>query len=173
MLKFFMFDEYCVDVLGIDLKKLWDAGKRVILTDLDNTLVGSDVADPTDEARRFLAEAKEIGFKVYIVSNNHRIRVERFARDLDVDGAHYLACKPFRSKVRKVLSGYDVGECVFIGDQLMTDVFVAKRLDLHAILVKPVNFKGDGGFTKVNRWLERRVVRGLRRRGLPVPGHME
>ena len=59
----FVADEYVKNVFQIDLEKLKTNGKRVILTDLDNTLVGAAVKAPTPEVIEFLNRAKELGFE--------------------------------------------------------------------------------------------------------------
>lgn len=53
MLKHFVADEYVKSVFEVDLHKLKQQGKKVILTDLDNTLVGTNVALPTPEIITF------------------------------------------------------------------------------------------------------------------------
>ena len=54
---------------------------------------------------------------------------------------------------------------VVIGDQLMTDVFGGNRGGFHTILVTPVS-QSDGINTKINRFLERRIMAIFRRKGL-------
>ena len=68
----FVADEYVKNVFQIDLEKLKSEGKRVIFTDLDNTLVGAAVKAPTPEIIEFLNQAKDLGFEVIIVSNNNK-----------------------------------------------------------------------------------------------------
>ncbi|MCL2559943.1 MAG: YqeG family HAD IIIA-type phosphatase [Turicibacter sp.] len=172
MLKYFTYDEYVDNIFEIDLEKLQAAGKRLIFTDLDNTLVGSDVPVPTPEVLAWLAQAKALGFVVKIASNNNDERVRIFAEDLDIE-AHGLVYKPLIYKMKRYMKGYQKGEVVFVGDQLLTDVAVARRLGLYTILVRPVKLKADENITKFNRKIERRIVKGLKKRGLPVPPHIE
>ena len=47
----FVADEYVKNVFQIDLEKLKNEGKRVIFTDLDNTLVGAAVKAPTPDLK--------------------------------------------------------------------------------------------------------------------------
>ncbi|MCL1989580.1 MAG: YqeG family HAD IIIA-type phosphatase [Defluviitaleaceae bacterium] len=171
MLKYFTYDHYVENILEIDLDKLYEMGKRLILTDLDNTLVGSDVAVPTADVLAWLKKAKEIGFVVKIASNNNAARVRVFAEQLEID-AYGFVYKPLAFKVRRYMKGYKRNEVVFIGDQLLTDVAVAKRLRLYMILVRPVKLSADEDITKFNRKIERFVVKRLKKRGLPVPPHI-
>ena len=41
------------------------------------------------------------------------------------------------------LMGTDVKRTVFVGDQLFTDVYGAKRAGIHSILVKPIHPKEE------------------------------
>jgi len=172
MLKYFTYDEYVENIFEIDLEKLYEAGKRLILTDLDNTLVGSDAPVPTAEVLDWLEKAKDIGFVVKIASNNSAERVRIFAEHLDIE-AYGFVYKPLAFKVRKYMKGYQKNEVVFIGDQLLTDVAVSRRCGLYTILVRPVKLSADEDITKFNRKIERRIVKGLKKRGMPVPPHIE
>jgi len=172
MLKYFTYDEYALSIFDIDLEKLYQAGKRLILTDLDNTLVGSDAPVPTAEVLDWLKKAKDIGFAVKIASNNNAERVRIFAEHLDIE-AYGFVYKPLTFKVRKYMKGYNRNEVVFIGDQLLTDVAVSRRCGLYTILVRPVKLSADEDITKFNRKIERRIVKGLKKRGMRVPPHIE
>ena len=173
MIRHFVADEYVKDVFQIDLVKLKNEGKRVIFTDLDNTLVGAAVKKPTPEIIEFLNQANELGFDVIIVSNNNQERVSYFAKDLSIKAAHHKALKPLKLKLRRILKEYDRSQVIMIGDQLMTDVLVAKRLGLYTILVEPIHLHSDENSTKFNRRLERFVVKQLKKRHLPTPPYLD
>ena len=172
MLKYFTYDEYIESIFDIDLEKLYKAGKRLILTDLDNTLVGSDAPVPTAELLDWLKKAKDIGFVVKIASNNNAERVRIFAENLDIE-AYGFVYKPLTYKVRRYMKGYTKDQVVFLGDQLLTDIAVSRRCGLYTILVKPVKLSADEDITKFNRKIERRIVKGLKKRGMPVPPHIK
>jgi len=171
MLKYFTYDKYVETIFEVDLEKLYEAGKRLILTDLDNTLVGSDAPVPTAEVLDWLRRAKEVGFVVKIASNNNDERVRIFAEDLDIE-AYGLVYKPLKYKVKRYMKGYTKDQVVFMGDQLLTDIAVARRCGLYTILVRPVKLSADEDITKFNRKIERRIVKGLKKRGMPVPPHI-
>ena len=46
-----------------------------IITDLDNTLVGWDEAEPTDAVKKWFKDVNEAGMTITIVSNNNERRV--------------------------------------------------------------------------------------------------
>jgi len=56
-------------------------------------------------------------------------------------------------------------EVAMVGDQLLTDVMGANRLNLYTFLVRPVA-QSDGFVTRFNRFVERRVFNTLERKGI-------
>ena len=71
---------YANTVFDVDYTKLYERGIRLILTDLDNTLISYKESSPTPELYEWIKNRKEEGFEVIIVSNNsHKKRVEFFA----------------------------------------------------------------------------------------------
>jgi len=171
MYKYFTYDEYVENIFEIDLNKLFASGIRLILTDLDNTLVGSDAPIPTDEVKAWLKQAKALGFVVKIASNNNAERVRIFAENLDIEAYGYVY-KPLVYKVKRYMKGFKKDQVVFLGDQLLTDVAVARRCGIKMILVRPVKLSADEDITKFNRKIEKRIVKGLKKRGMKVPPHV-
>ncbi len=53
------------------------------------------------------------------------------------------------------------------GDQLLTDIFGAKRLELYTFLVRPVA-ESDGFVTRFNRFFEKRLFNVLKRKGITM-----
>jgi len=170
MLRYFTYDEYAPSVFDIDLEKLYGMGKRLILTDLDNTLVRSDAALPTPEVLAWLELAKDVGFVVKIASNNNTERVRIFGEDLEIE-SYGVVNKPLKYKVRRFVKGFTKDQVVFIGDQLLTDVAVARRCGFYIILVRPVSLAADEDITRFNRKIEQRIVKELKKRGMQVPPH--
>ena len=118
-------------------------GYRGLIFDIDNTLVPH--GEPADErAKALFAHLKELGFSCCLLSNNQLERVQMFNRDVLV---HYIedAHKPSRKNYLKAmeLMGTDLSDTVFIGDQLFTDVWGAKKAGIYSILVKPIHPKEE------------------------------
>ena len=137
---------------------LFDAqGYRGLLFDIDNTLVPHGA--PADErACALFAHLKELGFKCCFLSNNQYERVSSFN---DAIGAQFIenAHKPStKNYIRAMeLLGTDRSNTVFIGDQLFTDIYGAKRTGIRNILVKPLNPKEEIQIV-LKRYLERIVL---------------
>lgn len=158
--------EMAESIYRIDLDRLWAEGKRGIITDLDNTLVGALDPLATPELVSWLKNIRERGWKVVIVSNNNLTRVSAFAEPLHIPFVH-SARKP---STRAFLQAMQVlqmenRETVVVGDQMLTDVLGGNRLGLHTVLVHPVSLTGEGFFTRFNRRLEKVAVARLKKRG--------
>ena len=71
-----------------------------------------------------------MGFEIIIVSNSRKERVEHFANLLKLPFVKF-AKKPMlfgmRKAIKKASRSYKSEEIAVLGDQLMTDVFAAKR----------------------------------------------
>ncbi len=143
MLRYFYPDEYVDSTYGLDYEGFCKAGYRAVLFDIDNTLVPHGA--PADEkAIELFARLKELGLKACLISNNKIGRVKSFA---DAVGAFYIenAHKPSKKGYTRAMEemGTTVSNTLFVGDQLFTDVWGAKRCGLKSILVKPINPKEE------------------------------
>ncbi len=153
--------EYVTSIYHIHLDRLWQAGMRGIVTDLDNTLVAwnSPVAPPKLVA--WLEHVRERGFRVCIVSNNDQLRVSSFAAPLGIESLH-KAHKPRRAAFVRALRKLETNasETCMVGDQLFTDILGGNRMGFHTILVRPVHVREFPG-TRAARLLERIVLRNV------------
>ena len=166
MLKKFTPDYYVKSIHELDLAALYARGIRGLITDLDNTLVSWDDPLPNPELVDWLKKVREMGFSVFIVSNNSPDRVRKFAKAFGVP-AISKAVKPRRRAFRMACEamGVTLAEAAVIGDQIFTDVLGGNRLGVCTILVVPVSNKEFIG-TKLMRKLEGVVLRKLEARGL-------
>lgn len=162
-------DEYVASIYDIDLEKLVHQGKKLILTDLDNTLVPWNHPAAPIELTEWLIQAQKIGFTVCIFSNNKGDRVDKFSTRVGIP-AISKAKKPNPRMYFEALKKFNVQpkEAVMVGDQLLTDIRGGKQAGLYTILVLPIHPKEWWG-TRFNRKIERVVMRRLLRRGLVVP----
>ena len=153
-------DLYLTSVHAIDLDALHADGIRVLLLDLDNTLLPRDTNVVPDELRVWAAGLKAKGLKVCLVSNNFHDRVRIVAADLGFDLVDH-AVKPlpfaFLRALHKV--GARRSEAVVVGDQLFTDILGGRLLGMRTILVTPLS-QTDLPHTLVLRRLEALVMRG-------------
>ena len=166
MYNFLLPNEFVHSVFEITPEKLNALGIRGIITDLDNTLVEWDRPDATEAIAAWIEELQEAGIRVVIASNNHEERVKRFAEPLGIPYIH-RAKKPLGAAYYAGLVQLRLkrDEVAMVGDQLLTDVFGAKRQKLYTFLVRPVA-ESDGFVTLFNRFIERRVFNDLKRKGI-------
>lgn len=127
---------------------------RLLVCDIDNTLVPHDVALPDDKVLAFLKSIKDAGIKIVLISNNVEDRVVTFAKGLDIP-YYPFAMKPLPKTYRKMINEHKIDKkhIAVIGDQLLTDVLGANLMGLHTILTAPV-VQRDLSFTKFNRMFE-------------------
>ena len=154
--KFFP-DRYVASTYVIDFEGLYKEGVRGLIFDIDNTLVPHGA--PADErARALFKRLKSIGFRCCLISNNQKPRVEPFARAVEgnfIENAHKPAVKNYRKACRVI--GTDPDRTIFVGDQLFTDIYGAKRAGIRTILVKPIHPKEEIQIV-LKRYLEKIVL---------------
>ena len=143
MFEMFFPNEYVASTYVIPFEKLYEEGYRGVIFDIDNTLVPHG-ATADERAKKLFAKLSELGFEACLLSNNKEPRVKMFNEEI---GVHYIydAHKPSRKNYLKAveLMGTDLTATLFVGDQLFTDVWGAKRTGIHNILVKPIHPKEE------------------------------
>lgn len=157
MFDMFFPDRYVVSTYVIDFEQLYREGYRGLIFDIDNTLVPHGA--PADKrAVELFERLKKIGFRCCLISNNQEPRVKMFNRDIRVDYV-YNAHKPAIKNYVKAMDimGTDRKNSLFIGDQLFTDVWGAKRAGIPNILVKPIHPKEEIQIV-LKRYLEKIVL---------------
>ena len=154
MLKHFLPDrqiEHYYDLRPEDLKA---KGVRLLIADIDNTLVPYADRVPTADVKRWISDFQAAGVAVALLSNNNRERVELFNSELGVFALHKSG-KPKRSAVEKVLDELKIpaSEAALLGDQLFTDVLCGRRAGVYTVLTDRINDK-ESFFIKLKRLLE-------------------
>ena len=144
MLERFYPGEYVDSTYEIDFDRLYEDGYRGVIFDIDNTLVPHGA--PADErACALFAHLKELGYHCMLLSNNKEPRVKSFAEDVKYADYIFKADKPsvkgYEEAMRRM--GTTKETTLFIGDQLFTDVWGAKRSGIRSILVKPIHPKEE------------------------------
>ena len=150
-------DEYMASTYVIPFEKLYEEGYRGVIFDIDNTLVPHGA--PADErAKKLFARLEEIGFKSCLLSNNQEPRVKMFNQDIQTNyiyNAHKPSTKNYVKAMEQMKTNKD--NTLFVGDQLFTDVWGAKRAGIHNILVQPIHPKEEIQIV-LKRYLEKIVL---------------
>lgn len=162
LLERFFPDEYKDSTYEIDFEELYKQGYRGIIFDIDNTLVPHGA--PADaRSIAFFDKLRAIGYESLLLSNNKEPRVKSFN-----DQVHsryiYKAGKPFVRNYKRAmeLMGTSRETTLFVGDQLFTDVWGAKKAGIRTFLVKPIHPKEEIQIV-LKRYLERIVLYFYRR----------
>lgn len=163
-------DIYQKSIYYINYDKLYKKGIRCIIFDLDNTITPSHVKKPTKRLKRLFDELRDKGFKVIIMSNAPKYRIEPFKTYLNVDACAF-SLKPRKNKYQRIMEKfkYKHTEVAAVGDQLLTDIYGANKLDLTSILVNPLT-DHDFTITFINRIIEKFIYDRLDKKELFMKG---
>lgn len=137
--------EYAESVFSIDYGGLFAHGYRGIIFDIDQTLVphGFDSTPQVDDLFRML---HGMGFQTLLLSNNSEERIRRFTQNIDT---LYIpdAQKPKTGNYLKAaeMMGLPKGRVVFIGDQILRDIYGANKSGIDSILVRYLCAPGEEG----------------------------
>lgn len=157
MLKKFYPDNEIASSYEIDYEALYEKGYRGIIYDVDNTLVPHG-APADDKAMDLFDRLHTLGFQTVLLSNNKEPRVKSFAEQVN---SRYIfrANKPAVAGYERAMEimGTSKETTVFVGDQLFTDIWGAKRTGIETYLVKPIHPKEEIQIV-LKRKLERIVL---------------
>lgn len=157
MFRCFFPDEYVDSTYVIDFEKLYQEGYRGLIFDIDNTLVPHGASADT-RAIALFRRLKKLGFGCCLLSNNQKKRVASFNDAVQVnyiENAHKPSVRNY-NRAMEIL-GTNTENTIFIGDQLFTDVYGAKRAGIRNILVKPIDPKEEIQIV-LKRYLEKIVL---------------
>lgn len=150
-------DNYIDSTYQIDFKCLQKQGIRGVIFDIDNTLVPHG-APAEERSLALFHELRGLGMETMLLSNNKEPRVKSFAQQVN-SRYIYKANKPSGKGYLEAMKrmGTDKESTVFVGDQLFTDVWGAKRAGIVSYLVKPIHPKEEIQIV-LKRRLERIVL---------------
>jgi HAD superfamily phosphatase (TIGR01668 family) len=168
MIKKLIPDYYYKSIYAIPLSELYDKGIRLILTDLDNTLISYGKTDPRDELFDFKKKVLDLGFEFILVSNSRKKRVDHFANMYDIPYVKF-STKPLKRGIKKAIKKiakekYNNDQILLLGDQLMTDVLGGKRCKIKVCLIGPIDKRTDILSTRINRGIESFFLRRIKKK---------
>ena len=135
------------DIYQITGEALERRGIRLLLADLDNTLVPYGVPLPDERLKAWRDDLAAHGVTLFILSNNrHESRPRIFAEGLEVPYIGH-AGKPKTPSFVQAMErmGVTREQTAIIGDQIFTDVLGGNRAGVATILVRPIRLAGDPG----------------------------
>lgn len=154
-------DFYYKSIYDINLQQLKELGINGLICDLDNTLLAWNHHQVEPEIKEWIADIKELGISVCILSNSLQVRVDKVSNILQLPAVSQ-ALKPRKRAFKIAINKLNVNQnhIAVIGDQLFTDVFGGNRLGLLTILVDPIANK-EFITTKLIRLLEKVLKKDL------------
>ena len=104
------------------------------------------------------------------MSNAPKYRLEPFKSELYVDACAF-SLKPTKNKYERIMEKfkYKSTEIAAVGDQLLTDIYGANKLDITSILVNPLT-PHDYTITFINRIFEKIIYSRLEKKDLFLRG---
>ena len=148
-------------IFHIDYNKLWQKGYKALVFDIDNTLAKRTDPKPNHKTTTLINHLVKMGFKIALLSNNSKNRVDIFNKELRLP-AVYKAKKPGSKGITqalKMLQIKDKRKAVLIGDQIFTDSYCGKRFNIYTIIVKPIDEKAEEWYVRLKRFPEKWVLK--------------
>lgn len=167
-------DYYVQSFEHLDVDRLKKQGIKMLLCDIDNTLVSYDDAKPNQSVVDFIDKIQQNGILVALCSNATKERATRFSEDLHVSQTYYFSMKPLGHRFRQAMKEHHLqaNQVALIGDQMYTDILGGNLAGMYTILTAPISIK-DRGVTKINRFFEKLVYNHLERKKLLKRGEFD
>ena len=171
MLHLFCPDFCCEYITDISINWLKANNVTTIILDVDNTLLPWNANVPTVANVEWIKSLKSEGFRLILLSNNGGKRLKEICDHVKLPAVGWAA-KPFSLGFKRALHALEIkerGEVLVIGDQIITDVFGAKKMGMKVMLVESLSQK-EFIATRLTRKVERVVIKKLKKKGLMPKG---
>lgn len=156
-------DAYYENIHKIDYPDLKKKGIKNIFFDIDNTIIPYKETNIDKKTMKLFKELKN-DFNVFLFSNSRKERVLNISDKLNID-AYYTSMKPLKKNYKKILNIFNKEECIFVGDQFLTDVLGAKRNNLRVIFVNRLK-NNEPITTKFWRLIEKHYLKKYKKEQL-------
>lgn len=140
-------------------------GIKMLLIDVDNTLIPYHTMELSDEIKGWIESLKKEGLIPVLISNNHKNRVSKIAQQLNIP-FYAFSRKPAKQNYKKALRDHRLQqhEVASLGDQLITDVCGGNRMGIFTILQEPLEEK-ENAAGKISRFIESKILVYLEKQG--------
>jgi len=128
-----------------------------IFSDLDSTLAIHDKPGDKD-LNQWIQTLKDHHIQLFIASNNSQGRVDRFCEPFHITGFGN-SLKPLPSRLKKKMKSMNPSDCLFLGDQLLTDIWCGKLLGIKTALVNPIGREHEPLQILLKRKLEKQITK--------------
>lgn len=134
-------------VTDISPQALAERGIKLVLADLDNTLVPYKVPRPPASVVAWKQALEAHGIRLFLLSNSRKPgRAQRFAQQLGIPYQGHSG-KPKKAGYLRAMErmGARPEETVMVGDQIFTDTLGANNAGVIPLLVLPIRLAGNPG----------------------------
>jgi len=135
--------DYLADsVYSIPITFYKNKQKKIIICDLDNTLLPYKCNQPSKKLYELVERLKENSIKLVIISNNKKKKVSYIASKLKVEYISF-AIKPLTFKLKSYIKKKHLKkeDIIYIGDQIFKDMIIANTTKIDKILTNPLSNK--------------------------------
>lgn len=141
---------------------------KALLLDVDCTLKRYTEQIPEQCVLDWIAELRNAGIFLCLLSNGKKERIARTAERLGLPFIA-LALKPLPKGCRRALKEFHLSaeETAMVGDQLFADTAAGNLAGLTTILVTPIHPEEEHWFTRVKRPFEKMLLAFCPKRELP------
>lgn len=149
-------DLHISSALDLDFSGLMRNGIKLILFDIDNTLIPHGGKIFGSFASEVIAKASDAGIECILFSNAGKIRLQEIAKTSGLDHVKN-PMKPFSKGIRRLLTSrpeLSPGNIAVVGDQLFTDILAGRNAGVFTVLVDPVSER-EPFHIKVRRIIEK------------------
>jgi uncharacterized protein len=114
---------------AVSLGRLMDESIQGIIIALDNTIISEDDRYVSPYAITWIALAKQLGFKLFILSDSNRERVTYWSEYLQIPAIDAVR-KPYPTAFRTAMTAMQLtpDRVVVIGNSILTDLFGARLI---------------------------------------------
>ena len=144
------------DIFDIDYKKLKNDGIKLIIFDLDSTIMRSKSGSYDTRTLELFEEIKTM-FQVCVMSNNTNEKYIKKVQRITPFEVYGMVKKPNPYFIKQYIEKYkfENNEVVIIGDRPLTDILVGNKIGINSIHVDSINRKEESKLTRFVRRLER------------------
>ena len=152
------------NIFCITPQMLKQSGIKLLLLDVDNTLSIYHDNKPVSGVKEWIAQMKQSGISLYILSNAKPKRLTEFAKNVGLP-YFYMSMKPLPFKMNRAIKslGFSKGETAIVGDQLFTDILGGKLAGITTIWLEIIQPEQKLSF-RIKRKIEQRYRRKLNKR---------
>jgi len=153
--------DYNLDsIFDIDFDELEAKGIKIILSDLDSTVMPPKSAKFPDDVFMWISELKNRFDFAIVTNNNNKSYIDAVKTQCNYD-IIYDAKKPSTKAIEEYLKEKDIkpDSAVMLGDRPLTDILAGKKLGMTTILVDSIIKDKEKPIVRFVRKLERLSIK--------------